>query len=191
MKAKPAPPGERRVAGSRWMRGTRWMAQAVGVALFAALALTFVVQVGARLVFSRPLPWTDELAVLLYLASVLWAGALLVPWREHVAMDLAYAGAPRGARRAMVFVGGAAVAGLAVAAAPATLDYLLDLRRDTTPVLGWSLALVYAPFALLLAAMALRGAGVALDALRGRLPEDGSGAAQPGGPPAAAPPHAP
>lgn len=160
----------------------RRAAEAVGIALFAALFLTFVVQVSARLVFDRPLPWTDELAVLLYLASVLWAGAVLVPWREQVAMDLLDPLLPRGARRGMAFVGAATVAGLAAAALPATLDWLVDLHRDRTAVLDWSLGLVYAPFALLLGAMVLRGAAVALDALRDRLPDDGPAAGRPDAP---------
>ena len=158
----------------RLVSAARRVAEAVGIALFAALACTFIVQVTARWVFDRPLPWTDELAVILYLASVFWAGAALVPWREQVAMDLVYSQAPRGLRRGFAFVGAAAAAGLAAAALPATVDYLVDLHRDRTPVLGWSLGLVYAPFALLLASIVLRGAGVAIQALRGRLPEDGA-----------------
>ena len=39
-------------------------ADAVGVGLFAALFLTFIVQITARFGFDRPLPWTDELAVM-------------------------------------------------------------------------------------------------------------------------------
>lgn len=163
-------------------RGRGWVrraAEAVGVALFAALALTFVVQVAARFLFDRPLPWTDELAVVLYLACVLWAGGVLVPWREHVAMDVAYVVASRRVKRGMVFVGAACVAGLAAAALPATLDYLADLRRDRTPVLGWSMAVVYSPFVILLGAMVLRGAAAAWAALRGRLPEDDGSAPAP------------
>jgi TRAP-type C4-dicarboxylate transport system permease small subunit len=100
-------------AAARVAGGARRAAAAVAVALFAALFAAFVVQVVARLAFDRPLPWTDELAVILYIAVVLWGAALLVPWREHVAMDLAYTLAPRGVRRGMVFVGATSIAALA------------------------------------------------------------------------------
>lgn len=164
------PPG----AAVRAARFARRAAEAVGVVLFAAMLVVFVVQVTARFAFDRPLPWTDELAVVLYIAVVLWGAALLVPWREHVAMDLAITSLPRGMRRGAVFTGAAATAGLAAAALPATVDYLRFVMREPTPVLGWPLGMVYAPFALLLAAIVLRGAGVAWRALRGRLPDDGA-----------------
>jgi TRAP-type C4-dicarboxylate transport system permease small subunit len=144
----------------------------VGVGLFAALFLVFVLQVGARLVFERPLPWTDELAVILYLVVVLWGAALLVPWRAHVAMDLVVQSVSPGLRRALVFTGAAGTAVLAAWALPATADYVAFMHRERTPVLDWSLMAVYSPALLLLAAIALRGAGVAWQALRGRLPED-------------------
>lgn len=160
--------------GSRAVALARRAAEAVGVALFAAMFMVFVVQVVARFVFDRPLPWTDELAVVLYIAVVLWGAAVLVPWREQVAMDLAVAALPRGWRRGAVFVGAAATAGLAAAALPATVDYLRFVMREPTPVLGWPLGLVYAPFALLLGAIVVRGAVVAWQALRGHLPDDGA-----------------
>jgi TRAP-type C4-dicarboxylate transport system permease small subunit len=33
----------------------------------------FLVQIVARFGFNRPLPWTDELAVILYVWVILWA----------------------------------------------------------------------------------------------------------------------
>jgi TRAP-type mannitol/chloroaromatic compound transport system permease small subunit len=39
---------------------------------------------------TSPLPWTDELAVVLYLWVILWAAAFMVPTREHVVFDLVW-----------------------------------------------------------------------------------------------------
>jgi TRAP-type C4-dicarboxylate transport system permease small subunit len=161
-------------AAARAVALVRRAAEAVGVTLFAALLVVFVVQVVARFGFDRPLPWTDELAVVLYIAIVLFGSAVLVPWRDQVAMNLAVAALPRGWQRAAVFTGAAATAGLAATALPATLDYLRFVIREPTPVLGWPLGLVYAPFALLLAAVVVRGGWTAWQALRGRLPDDGA-----------------
>jgi TRAP-type transport system small permease protein len=168
----PQRPGGRAGAPSRRGRRLQAAADAIGVAFFAALFMTFVVQVTARFVFDRPLPWSDELAVVLYIAVVLWGAALLVPWHGHVAMDLLYQMAPRPVRRGMVFVGAAATAGLAATAWPASWDYVRFMGREGTPVLGWSLMAVYSPFLLLLAAIVVRGTLAAIGAWRDRLPED-------------------
>ena len=62
----------------------RWVqwAQHLGGGLFLALFLTFLVQIGARFGLNRPLPWTDELAVVLYLWVILWASAFMVRTTE-------------------------------------------------------------------------------------------------------------
>ena len=63
-------------------------ANAVGGGLFLALFMVFLVQITARFGFNKPLPWTDEIAVVLYLWVILWSAALVVPEREHVVFDL-------------------------------------------------------------------------------------------------------
>ena len=74
-------------------------AEAVGGGLFVLLFLVFLVQIVARFGFDRPLPWTDELAVVLYVWVILWSTAFVVPQREHVAFDLVYNAMPASVRR--------------------------------------------------------------------------------------------
>ena len=69
---------------SVWLRRA---ANAVGASLFLALFGVFIIQISARFGFNRPLPWTDEAAVILYVWVILWATATMVPRREHVAFD--------------------------------------------------------------------------------------------------------
>lgn len=131
-------------------------ADAVGGALFAVLFVTFIVQVTARFAFNRPLPWTDELAVVLYVWVILWAVAVMVPAKEHVVFDLAYnASGPR-IRRGMRLVGAVMIGALAAYALPGSVDYVRFMGREGTPVLGVSFMLVFAPFVLLLAALVVR-----------------------------------
>ncbi|MFN0183128.1 MAG: TRAP transporter small permease [Aquabacterium sp.] len=139
-------------------RLARRAADAVGAGLFAAMFGVFLLQIVARFVFNRPLPWTDELAVVLYLWLILWASALMVRSREQVAFDLLYrALGPRG-RRAMRAAGALLLGGLCLWALPGSLDYVRFMHREGTPVLGWKFSFVFAPFVLLLAALALRSA---------------------------------
>jgi TRAP-type C4-dicarboxylate transport system permease small subunit len=144
------------------------VADAVGTALFATLFVTFIVQVTARFAFNRPLPWTDELAVVLYVWVILWAVAVMVPAKEHVVFDLAYNAAGPRVRRGMRLVGAVMIGALAAYALPGSVDYVRFMGREGTPVLGLSFMLVFAPFVLLLVALVVRSLVEVVAVLRGR-----------------------
>ncbi len=140
------------------MRFLQGIAAAAGAGLFAALFLVFIVQVTARFVFNRPLPWTDEAAVILYVWVILWSAALIVPEREHVAFDLVWNLAGARTRKVMKALGLAAVGGLSAWAVPASVDFARFMAREGSPVLGLPLVWLFVPFVLLLAALVLRAA---------------------------------
>ncbi len=148
----------------RWVRRG---VDAVGVALFAALFLVFLVQIAARVAFNRPLPWTDEAAVVLYLWVILWAAAFIVREREHVAFDLVWNAAGRRSRRTMRIVGHLMLGGLAAWALPGTWDYVRFMAREGTPVLGVPFMFVFLPFVALLVAIVVRSGYAVWRALRG------------------------
>jgi len=142
-------------------------ADLVGAGLFAALFLVFLVQITARFGFNRPLPWTDELAVVLYVWVILWCAALVVPEREHVVFDLVWNLAGRRMRQAMRIAGHVMVGGLAAWAIPGCWDYVRFMAREGTPVLDVPFSWVFLPFIVLLAALAVRSAVAVVQALRG------------------------
>lgn len=129
------------------------IADAIGAGLFAVLFGVFIVQVTARFAFGRPLPWTDELAVILYVWVILWAAAFMVPTREHVVFDLVYNMLGRRARRGMLLMGCVMIAGLSAWGLPGSWDYVRFMAREGTPVLGLPFIWVFLPFVLLLAAL--------------------------------------
>lgn len=134
------------------------LARVIGAALFAALFVVFLIQIGARFLFERPLPWTDELAVILYVWVILWSAALIVPEREHVAFDLVWNLAPARMQKAMRALGLLSVGTLAAWALPASIDFARFMAREGTAVLGLPLTWLFAPFVLLLAALVVRSA---------------------------------
>ena len=134
----------------------RKIANAVGGLLFLALFLTFLVQIVARFVFDQPLPWSDELAVILYLWVILWACAFVVPEKEHVMFDLVWNSVSPTTRRLMRMVGHTLIGGLAIAAIPASWEYVHFMAREKTAVLGLSFEWVFLPFVLLLVSLAAR-----------------------------------
>ena len=143
-------------------------ANAVGGGLFLALFLVFLVQITARFGFNKPLPWTDEIAVVLYLWVILWSAALVVPEREHVVFDLVWNSVSYRTRQVMRIAGNLLIGGLALVAIPASWDYVRFMGREGTPVLDVSFTLVFLPFVILLAALVVRSAWGIWDALRGR-----------------------
>jgi TRAP-type C4-dicarboxylate transport system permease small subunit len=150
---------------SVWLRRA---ANEVGAGLFLALFGVFIVQITARFGFSRPLPWTDEAAVILYVWVILWATATMVPQRAHVAFDLIWNSVGPDARRVMQISGNVLVGGLALVALPASWDYVRFMLREGTPVLGMPLFWVYLPFVLMLLALVLRCGFAVRQALRGQ-----------------------
>ena len=133
-------------------------ADAVGAGLFAALFLTFIVQITARFGFNRPLPWTDELAVILYVWVIMWAAAFMVPAKEHVVFDLVYNAVGKGTRRGMLLLGSVLIGALAAYAIPGSWDYVRFMAREGTPVLGLPFMWVFIPFVFLLLALVVRSA---------------------------------
>ena len=149
------------------MRLLQKAANAIGGALFLALFIVFVIQVTARFGFNKPMAWTDEAAVILYVWIILWAAAVVVPEREHVAFDLVWNSVGLRWRQAMRITGNLLVGGLALCAIPATWDYVHFMNREGTPVLGVSFMWVFFPFVLLLIALVVRAALAIRNAIRG------------------------
>jgi TRAP-type C4-dicarboxylate transport system permease small subunit len=131
----------------------RKVANAIGGLLFLALFLTFLIQIAARFGFNQPLPWTDELAVILYLWVILWSCAFVVPEKEHVMFDLIWNSVTPATRR---LVGHTLIGGLSIAAIPASWEYVHFMARENTAVLGLSFEWVFLPFVLLLVSLAAR-----------------------------------
>lgn len=142
-------------------------ANAIGGGLFLALFVVFIIQITARFGFNRPLPWTDEAAVILYVWVILWAAATIVPEREHVVFDLVWNSVSRPVRRVMRIVGHLLVGGLALVAVPASWDYVHFMQREGTPVLGLPFMWVFLPFLVLMLSLVVRAVWAIVQALRG------------------------
>ncbi|MEO8120272.1 MAG: TRAP transporter small permease [Rhodoferax sp.] len=149
---------------NRWLKGA---ANAIGGGLFLTLFIVFIVQITARFGFNKPLPWTDEAAVILYIWAILWAAATVVPEREHVVFDLLWNSVGYRTRQVMQILGNLLIGGLALVALPASWDYVHFMAREGSPVLSISFMWVFLPFVLLLIALVIRSAWAIRNAIRG------------------------
>ena len=150
------------------MRWFKKAADTFGGLIFVCLFLTFLVQITARFGFNKPLPWTDELAVILYLWAILWAAAFMVPEREQVVFDLLWNSVGKGTRRVMRIAGNLMIGGLALVAIPASWDYVHFMAREGTPVLNLPFMWVFLPLVFLMVSLTLRCAWAIWQALQGR-----------------------
>jgi len=149
----------------------RWLqkaANALGGGLFLAMFIVFLVQITARFGFNKPLPWTDEAAVILYIWVIMWAATAVVPEREHVVFDLVWNSVGYRTRQAMRIVGNLLVGGLSLVAIPASWDYVKFMGREGSPVLDVPFSWIFLPFVLLLISLVLRSAWNVWDAIRGK-----------------------
>ena len=150
---------------SRWLKAA---ANAIGGGLFLTPFVVFVIQITARFGFNKPLAWTDEAAVILYVWVIMWAAAFIVPEREQVMFDLIWNNVSRPVRKLMRIAGNLLVGGLALASVPATWDYVHFMAREGTPVLNLPFMWVFLPLVFLMVSLALRCAWAIWQALQGR-----------------------
>ena len=148
----------------RWFKN---VANVLGGVLFLTMFCVFIVQITARFGFNKPLAWTDELVVILYVWVILWSAAFIVPEREHVAFDLVWNSVTQPVRKLLKIAGNLMLGGLALWAIPGTWDYVNFMAREGTPVLGISFRWVFLPFVFLFVALALRAVRNILAAWRG------------------------
>ncbi|PQA77926.1 TRAP transporter small permease [Rhodoferax sp. TS-BS-61-7] len=149
------------------LRRLQQAANLLGGGLFLTLFVVFIIQITARFGFNKPLPWTDEAAVILYVWVILWAAAAVVPEREHVVFDLVWNSVNTRTRQAMRIVGNLMVGGLALVAIPASWDYVHFMAREGSPVLSLPFMWIFLPFVLLLIALVIRSAWAIWNAVRG------------------------
>jgi TRAP-type C4-dicarboxylate transport system permease small subunit len=149
------------------LRRLQQAANLLGGGLFLTLFVVFIIQITARFGFNKPLPWTDEAAVILYVWVILWGAAAVVPEREHVVFDLLWNSVNTRSRQVMRIVGNLLIGGLSAAAIPASWDYVHFMAREGSPVLGISFMWIFMPFVLLLIGLVIRSAWAIWEAVRG------------------------
>jgi TRAP-type C4-dicarboxylate transport system permease small subunit len=132
----------------------RRAAEAIGIALYAAMFVLFVAGVTARYVFGTPITWSDEMCIILLLWSLFWCAAFTLPDKDHVTFDIAWLMARPAQQRIMALVAAWGFGLLYLAALYPTYDYIAFLWRERTAALQWRQDVVYFCFTIFIAATA-------------------------------------
>ena len=142
-----------------WIARARRLSNLVSGTMFAAVFLIFNYKIITRYLEHDEAAWADEVSVILFIWIIFWANAFLVRDKEQITFDLVYRQAPDRMKRWMALARLVLIGGIFLWALPGTIDYLLFLWRERTPVLGLRLDVIYSCFGLFLAAVIARAAG--------------------------------
>jgi TRAP-type C4-dicarboxylate transport system permease small subunit len=132
------------------------LADAVSTLSLGVVFILFIYGVGMRYLLNRPVSWTDEAVTVLTVWSVLWTGAFVLRWSEHISFDIVFVNLAPKQQRLMLLVGNVAFVILMLAALPGMVDYTLFLWREKTDMLEMRLDFVYAIFPIFFIAIAVR-----------------------------------
>jgi TRAP-type C4-dicarboxylate transport system permease small subunit len=141
-----------------WAVRAHQLASLISGLMFAAVFLIFNYKIVTRYLEHDEAVWADEISVILFIWIIFWANAFLVRGREQITFDLVYRPMPDGVKRWMTLARSVLIGGIFLAALPGSIDYLLFLWRERTPVLSLRLDMVYSCFGLFLAAVIVRTA---------------------------------
>lgn len=145
------------LAGSSRLLGQlRRLAEIVSGLMFAGIFVVFLAGIIMRYVFSHPLMWGDELAIILMLWCTLFTDAFVVRSKDHVAFDVVWDLVSPKKQRFIGVVGSAIFLIIFLAALPTIFDYVLFLWRERTDVLEWRLDFVFSCFVLYIAMVIVR-----------------------------------
>jgi TRAP-type C4-dicarboxylate transport system permease small subunit len=134
----------------------RFFAEIISGLMFAGIFVVFFAGIVMRYVFSHPLMWGDEIAIILMLWCTLFTDAFVVHSKDHVAFDVVWDLVSPRKQRVIGIVGSAIFAFIFLAALPTIFDYVLFLWRERTDVLEWRLDIVFSCFILYIAMVVIR-----------------------------------
>ena len=132
--------------------------EALSTLAFAAMFALFLAGIFARYVLGKPLAWSDELIMVIFLWVVFLTEAFVITAREQVTFDGIYDLAGERMRRFILAAGSLAIGVMFLIALPTVFDFVTFLWRERTNALQWRLDIVYFCFVIYWAAVIVRAA---------------------------------
>lgn len=151
----------------------RRAADAVLVAMMAAMFVAFILQVVFRYFLNLPVGWTDEVCTLVWLWGILWGASFVLKNRDDIRFDMVYGRLPRPMRRGFTALGSGCAVALLLLSLPATWSYVTFMKVESTASFRIPLSWVFSIYVVFVVAMVVRHGAIVVDALRDRLVEDG------------------
>jgi TRAP-type C4-dicarboxylate transport system permease small subunit len=153
----------------------RWLrlgASHVLVLMMATMFVSFILQIVYRYVLNKPLAWTDEVCVLMWLWGILWGASFVMSNRDDIRFDVLTGHVPRSARRVLTVVVSLAIVVILLVSLPSAWSFVSFMKVEDSAALGIRMDLYFSIYIAFVVAMVVRHAHLGLEALRDRLHDD-------------------
>lgn len=134
----------------------RTVAEWVTTAMFFAIFAIYLAGIAARYLFSAPIAWSDELAMIVFIWCMFLTDAFVNRDSDHVGFDILWERLGPGGRRVTGLLQTGLFGILFALAFPTIVDYVMFLWREQTAALQWRLDVVYVCFVIYFAMMIVR-----------------------------------
>ena len=142
------------------------------VLMMATMFVSFILQIAFRYVFNKPVAWTDELCVLMWIWGILWGASFVMRNREDIRFDVLSGHVTRPVKRGLAVIASAAVVLILLVSLPATWSFIRFMKVEDSASLGIRMDLFFSIYIAFVLAMVVRHTHIGIQALRDRLVED-------------------
>jgi len=118
----------------------------IPVCSFSIMFLTFIIQIFFRYVLKSPQAWAYEVTVTCYLWTVMFGACCTTRKKKHVKFSIVYDLLKPKGKAIITFLGDAIIVAAFVAMLLPTIDFISQIKMQTTAMLKIGLNVVYAPF---------------------------------------------
>ena len=152
-----------------WLRAR---AEDVAATLFAAMFLSFMIQIVSRYIFNDPYSWTIEASLIAWLWIVFWCSGFLLNNRDHVRFDVLYGWVRPAVRRIFALISVAAIVLAFATSLPANYEFVTFMKIERSGTLGIRLDYIFSVYIVFAVAVLVRYALYLFRIARGEDPEE-------------------
>jgi TRAP-type C4-dicarboxylate transport system permease small subunit len=151
-----------------WLRAR---AENVAAILFAAMFLSFMIQIVSRYILNDPYSWTIEASLIAWLWIVFWCSGFLLNNRDHVRFDVLYGWVRPGTRRVFALISVVAIVLAFAVSLPANFGFVTFMKIERSGTLGIRLDYIFSIYIVFAVAVLVRYGLYALRIARGGDPD--------------------
>lgn len=151
-----------------WLRAR---AEDVAAIIFAAMFLSFMIQIVSRYILNDPYGWTIEASLIAWLWIVFWCSGFLLNNRDHVRFDVLYGWVRPGIRRVFALISVASIVLAFAISLRANVDFVTFMKIERSGTLGIRLDYIFSIYIVFAVAVLVRYALYAYRIVRGQDPE--------------------